>query len=103
MAMESCAVCEIPIRIAVSAGLMDTVIPDLWKERVSVHARVDPGMDMYAMESADPARDDEPDGRRNVEGPGPAERASPWPNSQPNWDTPPVRPPTRGRSTSART
>ena len=29
MAMESCAVCEIPIRIAVSAGLMDTVIPDL--------------------------------------------------------------------------
>ena len=32
-------------------------------------------MDMYAMESADSARDDEPDGRRNVEGPGPCRKS----------------------------
>ena len=39
---------------------MDAVITDLWNGRVSVNARVDPGMDMYATDSADPARDDEP-------------------------------------------
>ena len=62
-------------RIGVPPGLMDTVMPDLWNERVSVHARVDLGIDMYAMESADPARDDEPDGRKDVEGPGPCRRS----------------------------
>ena len=56
-------------RVAVPAGLMDSIMPWLWNERVSVHASLDDDLEMYAMESADPAGKGEPDGRRDMGGP----------------------------------
>ncbi len=55
-------------KVAVPTGLMDSVMPGLWNERVSVQASLDDTIAMYMMETADPAGDGEPDGRRDMDG-----------------------------------
>ena len=55
-------------KVAVPTGLMDSVMPGLWNERVSVQACLDDTIAMYMMETAGPAGDGEPDGRRDIDG-----------------------------------
>ena len=57
-------------RVAIPNGLMDSIMPWLWNERVSVQASLDDDPEMYAMENAGPAGDEETDGLRDIRQPG---------------------------------